>query len=70
MKKTTYINVITVRQNDMIQKTRNKLRSKIKIKHWIILAVDKFNGITSKYIKIAFSIQLLMDSTFMPPLMC
>ena len=36
------INVITVRQNGTIQKTRNKRRSKIKIKNWIIRAVDKY----------------------------
>ena len=34
--------MITVRQNDTIQKkTRNKPRSKINIKHWIIRAVYK-----------------------------
>ena len=34
--------MITVRQNDMIQtKTRNKQRSKIKIKNWIIRALCK-----------------------------
>ena len=31
--------MIILIQNDTIQKTRNKLRSKIKIKHWIIRAV-------------------------------
>ena len=33
--------MITVRQNDTIQKkTRNKRRSKIKIKHWILRAIE------------------------------
>ena len=35
--------MIIVIQNDTIQKkTRNKLRSKIKIKHWIIRAVELY----------------------------
>ena len=51
--------MITVRQNETIQKkTRNKRRSKIKIKHWIIRAVEYTTTVDLVHIYLVHSTHL------------
>ena len=54
--------MITVRQNDTILKIRNKRRSKINKKHWIIRVVDNYNIVY--YIVICIDIYYLRNTDY------